>query len=392
MRVSFGSASIDAGRLVGTIIGIANSGEPCPSCGWPRGKGRATCEMCGCTLADADGKPPGKSRLTDKGLGETYKKYQGSVRTYTALRWICVALMIVLIAAIIMTFVSMSDLITLVPVMFILIPVAGVASSVFKLLREMAGMKMSALVGVNIASGIAEKIFGECTYYHNLHINESIVDSSNLVPGWNNIYGSDYVSAQYKGHTVEYSDVTLELITQHEDYDSDRATTTTSTSSNIEFRGQWLVCDLGRALDEPVYLIEKGERKGLAKKLLGERMSAVSDTQTGNPAFDGRFQIITGDTDAASRILVSPLLESILLTDDAAGARTYIAFTDGYIHIALGSGRGTFDRSGGVLGKATLGAMRERMEGESKRITDVLGILDAAMQNTYLFPEKQPEV
>jgi hypothetical protein len=151
------------------------------------------------------------------------------------------------------------------------------------------------------------------------------------------------------------------------------------------FKGQWIVCDLRHKLSDAVFLIEKGERKGLAKKLLGERLNATSDMTTEISAFDERFQIIARDTDTASRVLTAPLLESILRCDDSLNSRTYISFKDEYVQIAFDSGRDTFDISDSFIEKASLSALRERMKSEGKRIADMLCILDAAMQNEYLF-------
>jgi aromatic ring-cleaving dioxygenase len=224
--------------------------------------------------------------------------------------------------------------------------------------HENISAKLKALVGINVIAEFMEQFFEDGEYDHDRRINNEIAEYSELVANWNRISGGNYVTGKYRWRTVEYSDVAL--YDSHVYYDSDEHKKVMSLSA--KFKGQWLVCDLGKELDGTVFLSERG-------KLYID----ISNAQTENQAFNQRFQIIASDTYTASCVLTPLLTDRILKAADTVGIGMNISFKGEYMQIALASGRDMF---GSAPERASLPALRKRMEREGKRIAALLSILD----------------
>jgi hypothetical protein len=224
--------------------------------------------------------------------------------------------------------------------------------------HESISARLKTLVGVNITAEFMEQFFEGGEYHHDRRVNNEIAEYSELVANWNEISGGNYVTGKYRWRTVEYSDVAL--YDRHTYYDSDKREKVTSLSA--KFKGQWLVCDLGKELDGTVFLSERGALH-----------INISNAQTENQAFNQRFQIIASDTYTASRVLTPLLTDRILKAADTVGIGMNISFKGEYMQIALASGRDMFGRA---PERASLPALRKRMEREGKRVTALLSILD----------------
>jgi len=142
------------------------------------------------------------------------------------------------------------------------------------------------------------------------------------------------------------------------------------------FRGQWILCELGRRIGSPLIIRERP--KG---KLMNKIAKTESNITTENAVFNERFQILSDDPQTAHDILTPSFTNYIISADMAADAQTYMYFGDKWVHIAINSGKDSFE-----LGKGSeltdLPRMQERFKAELRYVTN---IIDGLLQNSYLF-------
>ncbi len=265
-------------------------------------------------------------------------------------------------------------------VLWIAHPLLGAAmfipAAVFAVMSANAGGKAKTLLANNITRDIFSEVFDECIYAAGYRLPDELLREAALISNWDRASGSDLVSAKYKGHTINFSDIELEEEVECEDSDGN-----TSTSYETRFKGQWMILELGREVPAMLRLRENIERTGkISKKIFGERIENKDDVKTENEAFNKRFQILTEDEHSAFYILTPHFMEFIMRADDAANTRTYLSFTQNRVHIACYTGRDSFElqKNDG----ANLEAVRARMKSELRYITS---IADELLQNEYLF-------
>ena len=105
------------------------------------------------------------------------------------------------------------------------------------------------------------------------------------------------------------------------------------------YTGQWMLCELGREFSTWLTI---WPREGLDKLL---RSGTI---QTENDAFNKRFNLTGGDTQAALRILNPNRVERLLqLAESSFGKFAVNLNADGRLYIAVHSGRGFFDAGKG---------------------------------------------
>lgn len=253
---------------------------------------------------------------------------------------------------------------------------AFIGAAVFGVLYSRSSNKAKTLLSNNITRDIMSEVFDEVIYAANMRFPDETLREAALIPNWDRANGSDLVAAKYKGHTINFCDIELEEEVQREDSDGN-----TSTSYVTKFKGQWLVCELGREVPAKLRLRENAERSGkLSKKIFGERIGNKSDVKTENEVFNERFQILTEDPHSAFYILTPHFMELILNADDTANTHTYLSFLENRVHILCHTGRDSFElqKNDG----ANLDMIRARMRGELNYITSVL---DELLKNEYLF-------
>lgn len=259
-------------------------------------------------------------------------------------------------------------------------PLAGAAmfipAAVFVIMSSKVSGTAKSLLANNVTRDIISEVFDECIYAAHYRLPDETLREAALIPDWDRASGSDLVSAKYKGHTINFSDIELEERVDRTDSDGD-----TSTSYITKFKGQWIILELGRAVPAKLRLRENIERSGkLSKKIFGERIENKSDLQTENEAFNKRFQILTEDPQSAFNILTPHFIEFIMHVDNAANAETDICFIENRVHIACHTGRDSFElqKNDG----ANLEQIRMRMRFELRYITS---IADELLKNEYLF-------
>jgi hypothetical protein len=146
----------------------------------------------------------------------------------------------------------------------------------------------------------------------------------------------------------------------------------------IDFQGQWLICDFGKELSATVRLIE---RKSGARFQRTHDISK-SDIETENAAFNKKYRIIAQDGHTAFYLLTPHFMERLLAADEMADASTLFYFGNGKVHIALNSGRDSFNLSSVAL--SNFENVREKFRGELTLLTN---IVDELLLNEKLFKE-----
>lgn len=231
--------------------------------------------------------------------------------------------------------------------------------------------KLKALMGSAVTLPMIKELFDVKSYRSNGHIDREIVASAGLVGEWERIEGSDFFEGSYRNVSVLYSDICL----SHEETDTDSDGKKT-TKNVTDFLGQWLVCDFGKELSASVRLIE---RKG-GTRFHRTNDRSKTDVETENAAFNKKYRIVTGDGHSAFYLLTPHFMERLLSADEMADASTLFCFGNGKVHIAMNSGRDSFEISGVSLGN--IENVRQKFRGELKFLTN---IIDELLLNEKLF-------
>lgn len=336
--------------------------QPCPGCGAyynpadPKVKDWH-CSNCGADL-NLSPEEAAAVRLNDAELAGQLAALNQKANTMKILALVCVIAVFVL---------------------WIAHPLLGAAmfipAAVFAVMSASAGSKAKTLLANNITRDILSGVFDECIYGAQYRLPDETLRETGLFK-WDRASGSDLISAKYKGHTVNFSDIELEEEVESEDSDGN-----TTTSYVTKFKGQWMILELGREVPAKLRLRENIERTGkLSRKLFGDRIENKSDVTTENEAFNKRFQILTEDEHSAFYILTPHFMEFIMRADDAANAETDLCFIENRVHIACHTGKDSFELKKGD--GANLDAVRARMKSELRYITS---IADELLKNEYLF-------
>lgn len=255
----------------------------------------------------------------------------------------------------------------------VLLPAAIVVAAIIGLLvvayKQVS--KLKGFMGSVVILPVLKEIFEVSDYQAHGHLKRELIRSAGLINEWEDISGSDYIEGGYKGIDFCYSD----LVLTHDETDTD-SDGQKHTKRVTDFKGQWLVCDFGKALAATVRLIE---RKGGTKWNRVHDISK-SDIETENMEFNKKYRIITGDGHTAFYLLTPHFMERLLAADEAADASTLFSFINGKVHIVLYSGRDTLELKGAALGN--MENVRQKFRDDMKYMTE---IMDELLKNDTLF-------
>lgn len=215
----------------------------------------------------------------------------------------------------------------------------------------------------NVVAGVLKEAFGNVEYNPFGHLPDETVSGAGMVfPfSFERIRGSDHVKAEYRGLHVELSDI--ELYHRTESYNSERDTW--EESEEKVFKGQWLVCDFGRALSGEVHLSEN--TKPLRKMHRDDRIEME------NPAFNDRFFVTAADAQEAYYVLTPHMMEYILAAAGKSGGEVYMSFLrGGRLHVAVNTGKDFFELG---AGSADVEALRRKFSDELHWFTDIIDTL-----------------
>lgn len=203
------------------------------------------------------------------------------------------------------------------------------------------------------------EVFDKVRYSAEDHIPEGVIRNTGMGFDFSidKISGSDYVKAEYKGVSVEMSDITLFTVSTYTDDDGDETET-----EKRRFEGLWLICDFHKHFSADLLL---RERDGVADKLLKKGI------KTENDSFNKQFYIESESEHDVFYILTPHMMEYIQAMDKKAGGRTYMRFKkEGKLILALDTGRDFFEINN--VRKASAESIREQFVSEVRYVTDLI--------------------
>ena len=237
-----------------------------------------------------------------------------------------------------------------------LVLIGVVATGIFVVLRSKISKEMKRCVSENVVRSVINSVFDNVFYDPFGRLSDAVIENTDLsFSSFNEISGSDYISGTYNGIGVEMSDVKLEQVTRVHTKNGTQETRTTI------FEGPWMICDFGKELSADLLLVE---REGLGKKF------SKSGIKTESEEFNKNFRIESDNEHDAFYILTPHMMEYILQMDEKGQGRTRMRFMrGGKVHIAINSGRNSFELSGTNVDLAFL---KSKFESELRYITDII--------------------
>ncbi len=262
-------------------------------------------------------------------------------------------------------------------VTFVALTVVCVLTFVFlgKSIRKQE-KKIKELTGQYIVKGIlAEKIDID-KYSPNGYMNENFIKKCSVLPNYNRLHGSDYLSGSYKGRKFTYCDLLLEWETT--DSAGHREDVTT------EFQGHLMTMELGKDIRGFVQIRErKNPRKnnGFFANMLGTAI-AHNRIETENVAFNNQFEIKTSNDQLAFYILTPQFMESVMRLDELADGYTNIEFRGTSVVVTLNNGKDSFEVKKTLRSQRRLEKYRQRFREE---LEIVLEVFDEILTKDNLF-------
>lgn len=239
--------------------------------------------------------------------------------------------------------------------------------------------RIKELVGQYIVRDILAEKIDIVKYSPNQYINKQFVKDCMILPNFDKINGSDYISGIYRGKKFTYCDLLLEIETREEDDDGHRSKTTKTM-----FNGHLVTMDLGKDIGGYVRIREKKnsrKKKGFLANVLGLGSSGNS-IETENIAFNNQFEIKTSDDQLAFYILTPQFMESVMRLDELAAGYTNIEFRGTSVVIALNNGRDSFEINKSLHSTKRLERYRQSFRNE---FDVILGVLDEILTKDNLF-------
>lgn len=238
--------------------------------------------------------------------------------------------------------------------------------------------KIKELTGQYIVKGILAEKIDIAEYSPTHYINEKFVKKCSILPNYNRIHGSDYISGNYRGRKFIYCDLLLEWESRDSDGDTDTTT---------QFQGHLMKMELGKDIGGFVRIRErKNPRK--SNGFLANLATIVgidifnNSIETENVAFNNQFEIKASDDQLAFYILTPQFMESIMRLDSLVDGYTNIEFRDTSVVLTLNTGRDSFEIKKILRSRRKLEKYRQRFREELKVI---LGVFDEVLTKDNLF-------
>jgi len=244
------------------------------------------------------------------------------------------------------------------------IAVALVMALVLFLMSHKKVSVLKNLMGSAVTLPILREVFEVTSYNPNGHISVNDVNDAGLIDDWNRIDGSDFIEGTYKGISIKYSDLHLERVEEYRDDDGQK-----KKRSITVFKGQWLVCDFGKELAATLRLFERKS----GTKWNSTHDVTKSSVETENIEFNKKFRILTSDGHTAFYLLTPHFMERLMAADETANASSFFCFKEGKVHIALYSGRDSFELKG--VKANDMEEVRRKFRGDLKYMTDIMDVL-----------------
>lgn len=216
--------------------------------------------------------------------------------------------------------------------------------------------KIKSLTGEYLVKGVlAEKVQVE-KYAPNEYINPDFVKNCNILPNYDRISGSDYVSGTYRGVPFTFCDLHLQYKDTYRDKNGREK----------------------NALPRK----ENGFLSGIvsgAAEFLGMSQNKV---EMESDPFNQQFKVITSDDELAFYILTPQFMEHIVATDEKVDGYTKIEFENSRVTLALNNGKNSFELTKTLWSKSRLDETRLRFRYE---LNSILSIVDEMLTKENLF-------
>lgn len=217
------------------------------------------------------------------------------------------------------------------------------------------------------------------------YINSDFVKNCSILPNYDRINGSDYISGKYKGVEITYCDLHLER--EHRERENGRTTTTYRTN----FKGPVILVDLGKEIEGYVRIKErKTPRK--ESNFLSDILSGAAEAigiktddeiiEVENVEFNNQFEIKSNNHHMAFYILTPDFMEKIIETDAMAEGYTNLLFKKKRVVITINNGVDSFELNKTIYNKAQLEKSRQRVRDDLNR---VLNMIDKILEKDQLF-------
>lgn len=222
-------------------------------------------------------------------------------------------------------------------------------------------------------------------YSPSKYINSEFVKKCSILPNYDRINGSDYISGKYKGVEITYCDLHLER--EHRERENGRTTTTYRTN----FKGPVILVDLGKEIEGYVRIKErKTPRK--ESNFLSDIFSGAAEAigiktddeiiEVENVEFNNQFEIKSNNHHMAFYILTPDFMEKIVDADTMAQGYTNLLFKKKRVVITINNGVDSFELNKTIYNKAKLEKSRQRVRDDFNR---VLNIIDKILEKDQLF-------
>ncbi len=216
--------------------------------------------------------------------------------------------------------------------------------------------KIQNLLNENIINAVLKEALGDTVEYRPW---EKITPGSMMLPfPYSLENGSQHIKGVCNGMNIELGNITFLNEEEHQNQDG------TYTAKVPQFKGQWLICDLGRELPCDVFISEVNKN---------DCKSMEGNVTSGNELFDNRFRVKADDPQTAHRILTPQMMEYISVMADKLGCPVYLSFLrSGKLNVAVKTEREIFEFGNG---KADLEALRRKFISELHGVIDVIDML-----------------
>lgn len=201
-------------------------------------------------------------------------------------------------------------------------------------------------------------------------INRDFAEKCSILPSFNKISGSDYVSGSYRGKRFVFCDLTLEIEEKYKDRNGHNRTRTTP-----RFQGQLMKLDLGQQIPGSIQITERKnprKSKGFLAGLFGGD-SYRGTIKTSNEAFNNQFDVRATTEELAYQFLTPQFMESVMRTDQLASGYTNIEFDGTSVVVTFNNGKDAFELKKTLSSRKRLNQYRQDF---SVELDIILGIFD----------------
>jgi hypothetical protein len=219
--------------------------------------------------------------------------------------------------------------------------------------------------------------FAEVNYQSDTGFTKEFIDGLGVFRGFDKAQGSDFLRAEYRGRPFTSADVSLIVVEEYEDTDSDGDTVIRHRDVAV-FRGSIVVLErpssslarlliCARGLDHAVNIPRRGETQDMA--IFGSGSGKPLDSLQ----FKREFGVTCDDSEKGHAMLTPLRIEGLRKLDESIPGRFAVLYESKKLYLIV-SGENAFEVH---LGKkaASVQEQQKRVADEVKRLTGRLDLL-----------------